>query len=411
VIEIEAVHAWGKEERELDPEIAAALNATGALKAVIVKAPNLWRIEADSRVGIIVGDGWEIRILPHLKIPKLGFLLAYSLRPDGWHDAVTAMSEERDVIEALAAGFASHCERALDRGLLRGYVEVEERRNDLRGRIRFGDQLARLPGLPLPLEVSYDDFTADIPENRLLLTAAETLLRFPRIPPRARARLLHVRAVLDEVEVIADHRRVELPEITRLNERYQSALVLGKLILDGTGLRQERGLKSTTSFLFDLNEVFESFVYQALRDSLRRFGGTVERQVSGALDVGRAPGLSFRADIVWRKRGVVRAVIDSKYKSLYAASSMPNGDAYQMLAYCIGFGVPRGVLVYARDTLDRPRLHEIKRHGYEIDVRAVDVELEPDEVLKQIDRIATAIAGGAKAPSLLSAVALGTRHS
>jgi 5-methylcytosine-specific restriction enzyme subunit McrC len=106
----------------------------------------------------------------------------------------------------------------------------------------------------------------------------------------------------------------------------------------------------------------------------------------------------LRADVVWRKQGVVRAVVDSKYKSLFAGSSMPNADAYQMLAYCIGFGVRRGLLIYARDSLDQPRLHVVKRHDYEIDVQAVDVELSPDELLTQIDHIADNLAAGVTRP-------------
>jgi 5-methylcytosine-specific restriction enzyme subunit McrC len=201
-----------------------------------------------------------------------------------------------------------------------------------------------------------------------------------------------MRAVLDEVQTIQSRRRVELPLITRLNERYEHALVLAKLILDNFSLQQERGKVRATSFVFDLNEVFESFVYTALRDSLRHRGGVVERQVPGALDTGDRPSLRLRADIVWRKQGRICAVIDSKYKSLYANSSMPNADAYQMLAYCIGFGLVRGHLIYARDSLERPRTHVVKRHGYEIDVRAVDVEREPDEVLAQISAIAESLA-------------------
>ena len=37
----------------------------------------------------------------------------------------------------------------------------------------------------------------------------------------------------------------------------------------------------------------------------------------------------------------------------------PNADAYQMLAYCTGFELPQGFLVYARDTQQRSRLHHI----------------------------------------------------
>jgi hypothetical protein len=62
-----------------------------------------------------------------------------------------------------------------------------------------------------------------------------------------------------------------------------------------------------------------------------------------------------------------------------------------MLAYCIGFGVQRGFLIYARDSLAQPRVHVVK-HGYEIDVQAVDVEQEPDEMLRQVDEIAEKIA-------------------
>lgn len=112
----------------------------------------------------------------------------------------------------------------------------------------------------------------------------------------------------------------------------------------------------------------------------------------------------MKADIVWRKYGAVRAVIDSKYKSLFAGSTMPNADAYQMLAYCIGFGVRRGFLVYARDSLEHPRLHKVKRHGYEIDVQAVDVEREPEEVLAQIDRIADIVASLVTEPAEATAL-------
>ena len=375
--------------------MAASLAASGVAKVTPLEATGRWLVETDSRVGVVVGEGWELRILPHMAVPKLMFLLAYSLRPDGWREAVTGMDVERDVIEALATGFSVHAQRAVERGVLRGYLAVEERRPDLRGRVRFGDQLTRLPGLALPLEVAFDEFTADIHENRILRTAAEVLLRLPRIPPRARTRLLRLLVLLDEATTLADTQHVQLPAITRLNRSYEAALVLGKLILDGISLRQQRGTTATTAFLFDMNEVFESFVYAALHDSLQRYGGLVERQARGALDTASRPGLPLTADIVWRHHGAVRAVIDSKYKSLFAGSSMPNADAYQMLAYCIGFGVPRGYLVYARDSGVESHSYEIKRHGYQIVVEAVDVELEPELLLERVDALAARIARAA----------------
>src|SRR6185437_7631772 len=121
MIEIEPVSAWGSFERELPAAVAAELNRSTAVRAVFTGPGDQWRLETNSQIGILVGDGWELRIRPHLDVPRLLFLLAYSLDPKGWHRSVVRLAEERDVIDALANGFAWHAERALDRGLLRGY--------------------------------------------------------------------------------------------------------------------------------------------------------------------------------------------------------------------------------------------------------------------------------------------------
>lgn len=64
--------------------------------------------------------------------------------------------------------------------MLQGYRTVEEALPLLRGRLREADQLRQR--LAVPLEVRYDDYTVDIPENRILLTAARRLLRVPGLP-------------------------------------------------------------------------------------------------------------------------------------------------------------------------------------------------------------------------------------
>lgn len=389
---IPTVRAWSPPDtiRELSERVAAELNATRVVRVLPHEPPDRWRIETDSRIGVLVGSDWELRIVPHLSVPKLFFLLSYSLDAHAWQSMPTAFEEERDLVVALASGFAWQADRAVEQGLLRGYVEIDERRRDPRGRLRFGDQLARLPGATIPLEVTYDEFTVDILENRLLRTAAERLLRLPRLPDAARRRLLRLRAVLDEASVLRPHGGVELPLDTRLNRHYRPALVLAKLVLDSSSLRQERGAVAATSFVFDMNEVFESFFYAAFRDAMRTHGGSVERQSRGWLDVAERE-LRLIADVVWRRGGRVEGVLDTKYKSL-VNRTMPNGDAYQMLAYCIGLGLRRGFLVYAKDEAERNRFHTIKAHGYEIDVRAIDVEAEPERVLSQVRKVATDVA-------------------
>jgi 5-methylcytosine-specific restriction enzyme subunit McrC len=340
---------------------------------------------------VILGDGWEFRIRPKLAIPRLLFLLAYSRQAEGWKDMTAGFEEESDIFDAVAHGYAWQLERSLERGVLRGYVQVEERSLSLRGRLRFADQIARNAGVGLPLEVTYDDHTADIPENRLLLAATEILLRLPRIAARARSRLLRARAALEEVQSVALPRGTTAPAITRLNARYGPALALAELIVNARSVGAEGGDVRSAGFLFDMNAVFEDFLYAALKDAFRPFRGEVQHHFRDYLDTDPSE-LKVVPDITWWRGGKCRAVLDAKYKSLVERRAMPNADAYQMLAYCITLDLPRGFLIYAKDGPHQTRRHVIKRHGYTIDVRAIDVEAEPAELLRQVNRIAADIA-------------------
>ena len=380
---IEQLTAWTRESSSLTDEQATELSRW---IRVSPDGTGRWIVEPDSRVGVIVGDGWDVRIRPRLAIPKLGFLLAYAFSREGWRDLLSGFAEEDDVVAAVASGFSLHAERALHRGVLRGYVAVEESRQDLRGRVRFADQFARSRGLPLPLEVAYDDFTADILENRLIRTATEVLLQLPRLPVQARRRLAPIRALLEDVALLADRASAKTPPITRLNERYEPALVLAELILRSTSLSPESGAVSSSSFLFDMNKVFEDFVTAALEESLRKHGGWLRAQYETRLDRERA--LKLFPDITWWDGNRPRAIVDAKYKSLWESTSMPNADAYQMLAYCIALGIPRGFLVYAKESGRGAADHTIRRLDYVVSVRAFNVELEPDALLAEVDAFA-----------------------
>jgi 5-methylcytosine-specific restriction enzyme subunit McrC len=389
------VRAWERTRISMDAAHATELAEFDVVRVEVDDPPTSWWVRPDSRVGVLSGAGWELRIDPRLRIPNLLFLLAYSQSPSGWRDIVARFGREDDLVAAVAAGFSWHAARALEPGVLRGYVSLEERRPDLRGRIRFGDQLAQLPGMPLPLEVTYDDFTMDIMENRMLVTAAELLLRLRRIPAQARSRLLRTRVTLDDVRRLRATEHVRTPPVTRLNSRYAAALALAELILKRRSISSHTGSVQSSAFLFDLNEVFESFLTTALTEALRDRGGRVVAQFPDNLDTEK--GLKIKPDITWWRNERCVAVVDAKYKSLSRGESIPNADAYQMLAYCIALSVPRGFLIYAKDERERSRTYTIRRHGYVVEVRVVDLESVPSEVLTQVDGIAEEIANDAHA--------------
>jgi 5-methylcytosine-specific restriction enzyme subunit McrC len=382
--------AWSEIVVELTGEQATAIEREELANVLAGPTPGIWRVKTGSKVGVIVGEDWEVRVNPKLRVPQLMFLLAYAVDQRGWRNLVTGFEPEPNLFASIASGFSWHATWAIDRNLLRGYVHRDERRVDIRGRVRFGDQIAQGGGMPVPVEVSYDDFTENILENRMLKTAALLLLRFPRVPVAARRRLQRVRAVLETVETLSDWRGVKAPPITRLNQGYASALRLAELILAAASLGEQAGHVRSTTFVFDMNKVFEDFITASFRDAMRRHGGTIHDQVKPySLDIEKH--LKLKPDISWWDGGACLAVLDAKYKAI-DDGLMRHDDAYQMLAYCVSFGLPRGYLVYAKDSGAESRRHRLRNIDCEIIVTAVDIERPPDDVLGQIDVLADRVA-------------------
>lgn len=382
--------AWSRlGDCQLTQAEAAEIQSSGLVDVIAEPQQDHWQLVSDSQVGVAVGPNWEVRVAPRLNVPQLFFLLAYARDPKGWKDQEATFASEPELLDAIAAGFSWHALRTIEHGLLRGYINVDERLTAIRGRIRFGDQIARSATLPLPVEVSYDDYTANIVENQIVKTATLALLRLPRIPAIARRRLLRLRALLDEVGVLARPREVQIPPFTRLNERYRPALRLAELILRASSIEVSRGSIGSVAFLFDMNRVFEDFVSTSLRESLQAYGGEVQFQNTLRLDEdGHIP---IRPDVIWQRTGRPRAVIDAKYKAL-RPTGMPNADAYQMLAYCTALGLRRGYLVYATDSGEHSRNLTIKNTPCEIRVRTLDVERRPDQLIQQVELLAREIA-------------------
>ena len=76
---------------------------------------------------------------------------------------------------------------------------VDESLRTVKGRIRISDQISRRPGMLVPLEVSYDEFTEDIAENRILRAALERMSQVPRVRPEVLSRLRQLKGKLDAV--------------------------------------------------------------------------------------------------------------------------------------------------------------------------------------------------------------------
>lgn len=362
-----------------------ALNATGIVTAVPTLESGCFDLLPGRKVGAISLGTRQVIVKPKIAdLNRLLFLLGYAQNPSVWREDTIAVEASDELFPAIAESFARLATRAVEQGLLQGYKTVAEDLPVLRGRIRAGDQMGRLYGLPVPIAVEYDDFTSDIPENQLLAMATLRVLGVPRISDSARRTLLRLRRTLADVSVPTRGTTLPIWRPSRLNVRYEPALRMAEIILAAMSFDHKAGELSVTGYMFDMWRIFEDFVTTALAESLSKKGWTCKAQASLHLDVDRR--VQMKPDLLCRRNESLSAVIDAKYKA-ERPEGFPNADLYQMMAYCAVLGLPEGHLVYAKGN-EPTTSHTVQGSGTEIHCHALDLTLSPTKLLSQVDELA-----------------------
>ncbi len=343
-----------------------------------------------STVGAVEADGLSVLIRPKIGIPQLLALACYAIGRVVLRNEDFDFPEEYSLPDVLARALASQARRAFSRGLLHGYRTEEEALYTVRGSIRFDEQIRRRSGVPLPVEVRYDEFTDDILENRLVKAAAHRLGGMRLRSPGTRRSLGWVAGMLDSVSPV-EFRGWDVPSVTfgRLNEHYRGVVELSRLILRHSAFESGRGEVRASGFLMNINVVFEEFVTVALREALGLSSRTFRQ--SGIPSLDKDGRVSLIPDLTWWRDGECIFVGDAKYKNL-TGRSVPNPDLYQLLAYVTALDLPAGLLVYAKDEAD-VATYKVRYSGKRLEVAGLDLSGDLDQVLARVDRLADTVRG------------------
>ncbi|MDE2823058.1 MAG: hypothetical protein OXK79_06095 [Chloroflexota bacterium] len=366
---------------------ALALALSSLTVERIIGAEDAYSLTPGSTVGAVEVGNLSVLIRPKIGIPQLLSLACYTIGKVEFQKADFEFPEETALPDALALALVSAARRAFSRGLLHGYRTEEEALYTMRGRIRFDDQVRRRFGIPLPIEVRYDEFTDDILANRLVKAAAIRLGGMHLRSHKARRDLSWVAAMLDNVSYV-EFPPNDVPEVTfnRLNAHYEQVVALARLVLRRGAFEANRGTVRASGFLMDMNQVFQEFVTVALREELKvpehLFG---ERYICTLDKTGR---IGLKPDLVWRDAGAFVFVGDAKYKRI-RDERIPNADLYQLLAYATALNLPGGLLVYAEDEDEcESATYTVRHSGKRLEVAALDLSGTLEDVLERVRELA-----------------------
>lgn len=368
-----------------------------------------WVITPNSFVGAFTARGLRIIVRPKIDPKNLFVLLEVGLPPEAWQAEQVDLAENDELLPALVSFFARAAETTLARGLFHHYRHEEDDLLALRGRIDFVRQFRR-GGVLVPMACSWDDFTADVDENRCLTAAIRLALRVPDVPHDDRRRLRRLLAALDGVaeptaSVALD--RLDRLQYTRLNEHYRPALRLARLILANCTLQDQHGDTAASAFMLDMNQLFEDFVTARLRRALR---GQLDTRAQARTYLDDERLVPIQPDLVFERQGRRMGVADLKYKltdsdrgtSGAAEPLARQGDYYQLLAYTTALDLPEGTLIYCADVNEDEAVEQrfpdgslakstitVRHAGTQLHTIAIDLSGSSSDIDAQI----TALAG------------------
>jgi 5-methylcytosine-specific restriction enzyme subunit McrC len=379
-------------------EGAQHLSQTGLVE-VLPAGRDTWRLIPCGCVGSVRVEGLSVRVLPaaNLGLTQLFFLLDHAADNAFLPSAVQARDDD-ELWASVAESMAALAHQALSSGLLRGYRRVDEALTTVRGRIRLGDQIRRHPGMTIPLEVTYSEFTPDIAENRILRTAAHRLQFLPDLPDATRRRLAMVDARLTDASLIGQGAPVPTWTPTRLNARFQDALALADRIVRRISVEVEDGHAASAAFVTEMPALFERFVEAELTAALDGRGGRLLHNPVVNLDSGTesdddpsgrhsAPAdhgdhISVRMGLVYEVDGEPVTTFVPTYPTDRRARA---AEHYRLLAACTALGVDRAYLVYpAQRRDDAPQPRRIVHTDISIVEYPVDLSMGPAESRRTI---------------------------
>ena len=402
---------WSHERLQLDDDLARRLGQTDWVSVQPDRERGWWKVSTRQWVGGFTMGDLRIIVRPKIKLENLFLLLEVGLPPEAWQAEAIDYAANDELLSALVSFFARTAETTLARGLFHHYRHEEDDLLALRGRIDFVRQFRR-GGVLVPMACSWDDFTADVDENRCLMAAIRLALRVPDVPHDDRRRLRRLLAALDGVaeptaSVALD--RLDLIQYTRLNEHYRPALRLARLILANCTLQDQHGDTAASAFMLDMNELFEQFVTARLQRELR---GTLDVNAQGKIHLDVDRQVTMQPDLQLRDRGTTVGVADLKYKFGADKSRFGDGetagrhgDYYQLLAYTTALGLPEGTLVYCADVNENEATErqvpngslakstiKVQHAGTKLHAVAIDLSGSPSEIDAQITALADHLA-------------------
>lgn len=328
-------------------------------------------LQAQNYVGVIqTKDGTTIEILPKIKelenekSKEILIKMLKTLKKSPFKNFNTAnlKASKMLLLEIFISMFLEELSKLIQKGIKSDYVQKEENLKFLKGKLKISEQIKQNSVHKERFFVQYEEFSSDRVENRLIKTTLEYLYKKSK-SNKNQQRIREFLFVFDEIKVSHNIKTdFEKIKLNRQMKDYEQILLWCKTFLLENSFSPYKGNDIAFALLFDMNLLFESYVY----DYLKRKGGfkyiknqDKKHYLAYENEKGR---FALKPDIVIDEGKII---VDTKWKILSESKSnqgISQSDIYQLYAYGTKYETCEKLyLIYPKDEVELGNLY----HYYE----------------------------------------------
>ena len=319
-------------------------------------------ISATNYVGLIVlKDGYSIEIMPKLagaddtETRRIFREMLCTMRdlPFRSFQKAHLSSDRLPLFEVFMAAFLEEVGILIKRGLKHGYVEHSGNERFLKGHLDFRQQILQNQVRKERFFVTFDEFEINRPENRLIKSALQFVLKKSSDAKNLRECRRYLQ-VLDEVEP-SKNPAGDLSHCAadRTMREYDMVLQWCRILLTNQSITMFKGKEVAIALLYPMEQLFEQYVAAKLRNRLQSPYQLYAQDRGCYLFESPAKQFALRPDIVIRSgEGKTPLVMDTKWKVLSPDKTnygISQTDMYQMYAYFKKYHPEKVVMIYPYD--------------------------------------------------------------
>ena len=299
-------------------------------------------LQAQNYVGVIqTKDGTTIEILPKIKnatTEKSKDILIKMLKtlknsPFKNLSVANLKSSKIPLFEIFISMFLEELTVLVRNGIKSDYISKEENLKFLKGKLKISEQIKYNTIHKERFFVQYEEFISNRVENRLIKTTLQFLYNKSKLN-KNQQRIREFLFVFDEIEIShnikTDFSKIKL---NRQMKDYEQVLLWCKTFLFENSFSPYKGNDIAFALLFDMNLLFESFVYSYLKKS-SNFQYIKSQDKTHHLAYENGIGrFRLKPDIVINGGKIIA---DTKWKILSedkAYNGVLQDDMYQLYAY------------------------------------------------------------------------------